>query len=108
MLSFVSYHTQTSDPDRSHVTDLAIVSLDGWGLLYATTRLDGVISAWALDTRTFTPIDTLAYDQNAVAGGDPHLGVLGDTLLTADGVTPTGRSAQAPIWAPDLGIPLGR
>lgn len=45
VLSFVSYHTQTSDPDRSHVTDLAIVSLDGGGVLYAMTRLDGVISA---------------------------------------------------------------
>lgn len=52
-------------------------------MLYATTRLDGVISVWSVAGTDLSQIDSAAYDLAATVGDRPGLAVINDVLLTA-------------------------
>ena len=83
MLSSVTYVPSASALENSHITDLILHDLDGTQVLYATTRLDGVISAWSVAGTDLSQIGSAAYDLAATVGGRPGLVVINDALLTA-------------------------
>lgn len=49
-INLVSYVATAQDVDRSHITDLEILNIDGQDRLLATTNYDGVISSWNIST----------------------------------------------------------
>ena len=83
MLLNVIYVSTASALEYSHITDLTLHDLDGTQVLYATTRLDGVISAWSVAGTSLSQIDGAAYDLTAIVGGRSGLAVIDDALLTA-------------------------
>ena len=94
MLSSVTYVSSASALKNSHITDLILHELDGTQVLYATTRLDGVISAWSVAGTDLSQIDSAAYDLAATVGGRPRLVIINDALLTAGAV---GQMALRPL-----------
>lgn len=86
-LSFTSYTAQAADLEFSHITGLEVFDVNGEDILYATTRLDGFVSAWDISGDAVTLIDADAYGQTAIAGGAPALAMIGDTLLTSGGAS---------------------
>jgi hypothetical protein len=45
-LSRIALTILPADDDRSHVTDLAVQDVAGSNVVFATTRLDGVVTFW--------------------------------------------------------------
>ena len=84
-LSLASHTSNAADLEFSHITGLAIFDVNGEDILYATTRLDGFVSAWDISSGGMTLIDADAYAQTAIAGGTPALAMMGDALLTSGG-----------------------
>ena len=82
-MSFTSYTTAATDLEQSHIAGLAIF---GGAVLYATTRLDGAVTAWNIDGAAPVLIDTEAYNLSPIAGGVPALAVVNDMLLTGGGI----------------------
>jgi serralysin len=76
-LDFIAYTTVPVDLERSRITDMDIMTIDGTDFLVSTTRFDGVLSSWSLENGTLTLTDTLEFD-----GGDQPGSV--STLMTLD------------------------
>ena len=103
-LTATAYVTAPIDMDQSHITGLTLATVDGVDLLFATTRLDGGLTAWGIGGTSPQRLSDTPYDSLATAGGNPDIVVIGDSLLTLDG----GRQAALRLLTPDgsLGDPV--
>ena len=79
-LSRIALTIPPADVDRSHVTDLAVQDVAGSNVLFATTRLDGVVTSWnsgggglASDRcgRLQKPSFSRRYARTGICGGHP-------------------------------------
>ncbi len=86
----VSYTTAEIDLERSRITDLEIVDNNGNPVLLSTTRYDGVLQSWQMDTGSIALIDTLNFDGGDRPGGTSTLtafGLGGATAMLTGGGT---------------------
>ena len=88
-IEFIDYETGPDDAELSHITDLVMVD----GVLYATTRYDGAVSAWEVEAGSLAVIDTSNHRRNDAPGAAPDLVTIetaaGTALLTGGGGTGT-------------------
>ncbi|WP_106746106.1 calcium-binding protein [Yoonia maritima] len=88
-ITLISYLNSGAAFAHSHVTDLALVSVNGRQVLYSTTGGDGVLSNWNIDGATPENIDIQPFDGALQAGGVATLSVLSDggntALFTSNG-----------------------
>ncbi|WP_411891455.1 M10 family metallopeptidase C-terminal domain-containing protein [Yoonia sp. SDW83-1] len=73
----VNYTTAEIDLERSRITDLEIVDNNGNPVLLSTTRYDGVLQSWQMDTSSIALIDTLNFDGGDRPGGTSTLTAFG-------------------------------
>ncbi len=92
-LNFVRYSVVADDADYSHITDLALVrpTPSSAPLLYATTRYDGIISAWNIGGTALSRLGEVSHTRDDVAGLVTHLGLVevggSLSLITGGGIT---------------------
>lgn len=68
-ISFSFYVTDTGDVAHSHINDLVIADVGGTAHLYSSTRYDGVLQQWAIDSGVLTMADSQPFAGDLVAGG---------------------------------------
>ncbi len=75
-LTFVAYQTVAGDTDMSRITDLDLhaPAAGGRAVLYATTRFDGALTAWAVGPAGISLTDSAAYQRPDGAGAVADLG----------------------------------
>ena len=89
-ITLISYVYSIGDFDRSHITDLDILTVNGQAQLYATTRYDGVISSWNITGTNLFLLQTDDFSGVLRAGGTSTLNTIalsggGVGLLTGGG-----------------------
>ncbi len=72
----VSYVASELDPEHSRITDLDIVDIDGMAHLLSTTRFDGVLNSWNIDSGVLSLNSTLVLDGGDRPGGVGSLAAL--------------------------------
>lgn len=89
-LSFSSHVTDSGDVGFSHITDLYIVDVGGTAQLYSTTRYDGVLRQWDIESGVLSIGDTAPYFGGVIAGGAASITSIEDgsdaILLVGGGV----------------------
>ena len=81
-IALVSWIIPAQAQDRSHISELLIVSQGGQDILLASTRHDGQLSSWDI-TGPMRAIDDVDYRGGSVAGSTGAL----STLYTSQGLT---------------------
>lgn len=91
-LTFRALVSSPLDVEYSHITDLAIYTVDGADMLFATTRFDGMLSSWNISGNGLTAQDAYAYEGGLQAGGTGSLEhiTFGDTQNLITGGTASG------------------
>ncbi|PRY75987.1 putative secreted protein (type I secretion substrate) [Yoonia maritima] len=88
-ITLITYLNSGAAFAHSHVTDLALVLVNGRQVLYSTTDGSGVLSSWNIDGTTPANIDSQAFDGTLQAGSVANLSVLNDdgivTLFSGGG-----------------------
>lgn len=74
--SVVAYRVAEEDQERSRITDLAIIDVNGVAQLISTTRYDGVLQSWDIGADPLSLTDTLLFDGGDRAGTIPTLVVV--------------------------------
>ena len=101
-LSFSDYVTDPGDVAHSRITDLLIADVGGVAQLYGSTRYDGVLRQWSIDSGVLSIADSQPFDGALIAGGIGTLAevTLGGSaaLLSGGGV---GGALQHITLAPD-------
>ncbi|MEJ6404765.1 calcium-binding protein [Yoonia sp. 2307UL14-13] len=99
----MAYRVAEEDQNRSRITDLTIVDVDGTPQLISATRYDGVIQSWDIGASALTLKDTLTFDGGDRAGMTPTVVML--DIDGQPGIQIGGGVAGAPqtIGIDDLG-----
>ncbi|SIT87491.1 type I secretion C-terminal target domain (VC_A0849 subclass) [Yoonia rosea] len=104
-LSFTGYVTDPGDVAHSHITDLFIMEIGGTDQLYSTTRYDGVLRHWSIDSGVLVIEDTQPYSGGVVLGGAASISTIAEGanagLLVGGGA---GGALQTVAIAPDGGF----
>lgn len=89
-INFITYITMPADLDRSQITDMDIITMDGSDMLFSTTRFDGVLGSWSIENGLLRLTDTLAFDGIDAPGSI-------STLMTIDLEGNTGLLVGGPL-----------
>lgn len=89
-LSFTGHVTDPGDVAHSAITDLFVLNIGGTTQLYSTTRYDGVLRQWGIDSGILTIEETLPYFGGVVLGGSASINLVAEgahaSLLVGGGV----------------------
>ena len=69
LLSFSGHVTDPGDVDHSHITDLFVMVIGETAQLYSTTRYDGILRQWNIDSGVLSISDTQPFFGGVVLGG---------------------------------------
>ncbi|WP_342069590.1 calcium-binding protein [Yoonia algicola] len=90
-LTFSDHVTDSGDVNNSHITDLFVTEVGGAAQLYSTTRYDGVLRQWNIDSGVFTIGETQPYSGGMVLGGAASISLIAEGanagLLVGGGVS---------------------
>jgi Ca2+-binding RTX toxin-like protein len=104
-ISFTGYVTDPGDVARSHITNLFVMEIDGTDQLYSTTRYDGVLRHWSVDSGILAIEDTQPYFGGVVLGGAAGISAIAEGanagLLVGGG---SGGALQTVGIGPDGGF----
>lgn len=68
-LILTHHAARATDIEWSHISQLDTVMIDGTAVLFATTRYDGELTSWTIDSGVMTLRDTQAHSGVLRAGG---------------------------------------
>lgn len=98
---FITHVVTGADLDWSHITDLDFIQSDGATYLISTTRFDGVLRSWQIDS-ALGVIGDVVYDGGDLPGGTSSIMTLNingaSGLLTGGGA---GGALQTHVIGPD-------
>ncbi|MGJ8587566.1 MAG: calcium-binding protein [Yoonia sp.] len=91
LLSFSGHVTDPGDVNHSHITDLFVMDFGGTAQLYSTTRYDGVLQQWNIDSGVLSIGDTQPFFGTVVLGGAASISLISEganaSLLVGGGVS---------------------
>ena len=91
LLSFSGHVTDPGDVNHSHITDFFVMDIGGTAQLYSTTRYDGVLQQWNIDSGVLSIGDTQPFFGTVVLGGAASISLIAEganaSLLVGGGVS---------------------
>ncbi|PJI84595.1 putative secreted protein (type I secretion substrate) [Yoonia maricola] len=84
-LSFSFYVTDPGDIGFSHITDLMVVDVGGVAQLYSSTRYDGVLRQWDIESGVLRLGDSDPFAGGLIAGGTGSITSLSNGVLVGGG-----------------------
>ena len=108
-LRSITYATAPADAEVSHITGLQIMRPGGVAMLFATTRMDGHIQSWDINSGQLTVLAQTPYAGGAQLGVSPQVTTFDDHLLSlGQGLTFSDPNAQGQLSAvASLDLQLG-
>ncbi|PXW72173.1 putative secreted protein (type I secretion substrate) [Loktanella sp. PT4BL] len=78
LLTFSGHVADPGDVGHSHITDLVVMEIGGAAQLYSTTRYDGVLRQWSIESGAIAIEETQPYFGGAVLGGAASISLIAE------------------------------